>query len=110
MNATGENDVVYLNNGGMLGAPMFIASPLVYAGAAAQRGGTANLVDFDNDGNLDACLVGYGDAGGSHTLLLINPETSDTFKRPVAISAGTVIRTTSPCLIYKLYFKALAEV
>ena len=42
--------------------------------------------------------------------ILKNPEASDTFKRPVAISAGTVIRITSPCLIYKLYFKALAEV
>lgn len=68
MNATEETDMVYLNNGGKLDAPMFTASPLVYAGAKAQRGGTANLVDFDNDGNLDAFLVGYGDAGGSHTL------------------------------------------
>ena len=64
--------MVYLNNGGKLDAPMFTASPLVYAGAKAQRGGTANLVDFDNDGNLDAFLVGYGDAGGSHTRLMKN--------------------------------------
>lgn len=72
MNATEETDMVYLNNGGKLDAPMFTASPLVYAGAKAQRGGTANLVDFDNDGNLDAFLVGYGDAGGSHTRLMKN--------------------------------------
>ena len=45
-----------------------------------------------------------------NTLLLINLETSATFNRPVVISAGIVILITSPCLIYKLYFKALAGV
>lgn len=72
LNATDGADAVYLNNGGNVTAPMFTVSPLVYAGAAAQRGGTANLVDFDNDGNLDAFLVGYGDAAGSHARLMKN--------------------------------------
>lgn len=72
LNATDAADVVYLNNGGTVNAPMFTASPLVYAGAAAQRGGTATLADFDNDGNLDAFLVGYGDAAGSHARLMKN--------------------------------------
>ncbi|MBC8593954.1 VCBS repeat-containing protein [Oscillospiraceae bacterium N12] len=72
LNATDAADAIYLNNGGGTEAPMFTASPLAYGDQAAQRGGTANFVDFDNDGNLDAFLVGYADAQGSHARLMKN--------------------------------------
>ena len=72
LNATDAADAIYLNNGGGTEAPMFTASPLAYGDQAAQRGGTANFVDFDNDGNLDALLVGYADAQGSHARLMKN--------------------------------------
>lgn len=72
LNATDAADAIYLNNGGNTTAPMFTASPLVYGDQGAQRGGTANFVDFNNDGNLDAFLVGYGDAQGSHARLMKN--------------------------------------
>ena len=72
LNATDAADAIYLNNGGGTEAPMFTASPLAYGDQAAQRGGTANFVDFDNDGNLDAFLVGYADAQGSHVRLMKN--------------------------------------
>lgn len=72
LNATDAADAIYLNNGGGTEAPMFTASPLAYGDQAAQRGGTANFVDFDNDGNLDAFLIGYADAQGSHARLMKN--------------------------------------
>lgn len=72
LNATDAADAIYLNNGGGTEAPMFTASPLAYGDQGAQRGGTANFVDFDNDGNLDAFLVGYADAQGSHARLMKN--------------------------------------
>ncbi len=72
LNSTDAADAIYLNNGGGTEAPMFTASPLAYGDQAAQRGGTANFVDFDNDGNLDAFLVGYADAQGSHARLMKN--------------------------------------
>ena len=72
MNATDAADAIYLNNAGGTEAPMFTAYPLAYGDQAAQRGGTANFVDFDNDGNLDAFLVGYADAQGSHACLMKN--------------------------------------
>lgn len=73
MNAD-NSDMIYFNSGGKVDAnPMFVKYPLVYSSASvAQRGGTANFVDFNNDNNLDAFLIGYGDDGASHGRLMEN--------------------------------------
>lgn len=73
LNAPGA-DALYLNNGGLTdGSVMFTKQELVYSSASvAQRGGTANLIDFNNDNNLDAFLIGYGDNSESHGRLMKN--------------------------------------
>lgn len=73
MNAD-NSDMIYLNNGGKTdGSIMFSKYPLVYSSASvSQRGGTANFIDFNNDNNLDAFLIGYGDNGNSHGRLMEN--------------------------------------
>lgn len=73
MNAS-ESDGVYLNNEGITsGNIMFTKYNFIYNEPnVSLRGGTANLVDYNNDGKLDAFLIGYGDSGESHARLMKN--------------------------------------
>lgn len=67
-----NGDEIYLNNGNIEQSPMFTAMVLNYGEQGAQRGGTATLADYNNDGSLDAFCIGYADAASSYPRLMKN--------------------------------------
>ncbi|MDR1121236.1 MAG: FG-GAP-like repeat-containing protein [Dysgonamonadaceae bacterium] len=94
----GESDGVYLNK---LADPaflnndtdsIFVKVDLPYG--IGQRGGSACLVDFDNDGDLDAFLIAYGDVS-DHFARFVRNDLSQEIPVNQAPSVPTNLQATT---------------